>query len=65
MNSMESWRQRGLTAEKGHKIAWQTYNGVEEREKKKNSISISNYTVKNKYIKYHWSLIHLSLSWSS
>lgn len=35
MNSMESWRQRGLTAEKGHKIAWQTYNGVEEREKKK------------------------------
>lgn len=35
MNSMKSWRQKGLTAEKCHKIAWQTHNSVEERGKKK------------------------------
>lgn len=33
--SMESWRQRGLTAGKCHKIAWQTYNSVEEGGKKR------------------------------
>lgn len=63
INSMKLWRQRGLTARKGHKISWQTYNSVEEREKKekKNYISIPNYTNTNEYIIHYGSLTHVSL----
>lgn len=48
MNSMESWRQRGLTAGKGHKIAWQTYNGIEERGKKKKRILLQFQSTQTK-----------------
>lgn len=62
---MESWRQRGLTAEKCHTVAWHTYNTFEERKNKKHYISILNCTNKNKYIKHHWSFIHGSWSYNS